>query len=81
MIMTSKQHSNGRQIQICSKKKSWSKSLCRSVSYLGDSHVALVVKILPDKAGDITDTGSIPGSGRSPGGRSRIPWAEELGRL
>ena len=32
------------------------------------SHVALVVKNLPAKAGDIRDTGSIPGSGRSPGG-------------
>ena len=31
------------------------------------SHVALVVKNLPANAGDITDMGSIPGSGRSPG--------------
>ena len=29
--------------------------------------VALVVKKLPATAGDIRDTGSIPGSGRSPG--------------
>ena len=28
----------------------------------------LVVKDLPDKAGDIRDEGSIPRSGRSPGG-------------
>ena len=30
--------------------------------------VALVVKILPINVGDVRDTGSIPGSGRSPGG-------------
>jgi len=30
--------------------------------------VALVVKNLPANAGDIRDAGSIPGSGRSPGG-------------
>jgi len=29
--------------------------------------VALVVKNLPARAGDIRDIGSIPGSGRSPG--------------
>ena len=32
------------------------------------SQVALVVKNVPASAGDIRDTGSIPGSGRSPGG-------------
>ena len=32
------------------------------------SQVALVVKNLPASARDIRDTGSIPGSGRSPGG-------------
>ena len=31
-------------------------------------HVALVVKNLPPNAGDIRDTGSIPGLGRSPAG-------------
>ena len=30
--------------------------------------MALVVKNLPANAGDASDTGSIPGSGRSPGG-------------
>ena len=34
---------------------------------LGASQVALVVKNLPASAGDIRDSGSIPGSGRSPG--------------
>ena len=34
----------------------------------GASHVALVVKSLPFNAGDIRDVGSVPGSGRSPGG-------------
>ena len=32
------------------------------------SQVALVVKNLPASVGDVTDLGSIPGSGRSPGG-------------
>ena len=32
------------------------------------TQVALVVKNLPANAGDVRDTGSIPGSGRSPGG-------------
>ena len=31
------------------------------------SQVELVVKNLPANVGDITDAGSIPGSGRSPG--------------
>ena len=34
---------------------------------LGASQVVLVVKNTPANAGDIKDTGSIPGSGRSPG--------------
>ena len=33
----------------------------------GSSQVALVVKNLPAIAGDLRDTGLIPGSGRSPG--------------
>ena len=45
-----------------------------------------MVKNPPANAGDIRDTGLIPGSGRSPGGRHgnhstmlarRIPWTEE----
>ena len=32
------------------------------------SQVVLVVKNLPANTGDLRDTGSIPGSGRSPGG-------------
>ena len=35
---------------------------------LGASQVALVVKDPPANARDIRDTGSVPGSGRSPGG-------------
>ena len=34
----------------------------------GASQVALVLKNLPATAGDVRDTGSIPGWGRSPGG-------------
>ena len=49
-----------------------------------------MVKNLPANAGDVKDTGLIPGLGRSPGGGLatlssilawRIPWTEELGRL
>ena len=39
----------------------------------GSSQVAPVVKNLPANAGDIRDSGSIPGSGRSPGGGYRNP--------
>ena len=54
-----------------------------------DAQVVLVVKNPPAKAGDIRDPGSIPGSGRSPGGgngnQSRIlAWripSEEPGSL
>ena len=50
------------------------------------SQVALAVKNLSVNAGDIRDTSSIPGSGRSPGGGHvihssilawRVPWTEE----
>ena len=56
----------------------------------GASQVALVVKNAPASAGDTRDAGSIPGSGRSPGGGHgsllqysclEIPWTEEPGRL
>ena len=54
------------------------------------SQVALVVKNPPANAGNVRDTGLIPGSGRSPGEGNgnrysilgwRIPWAEEPGGL
>ena len=54
------------------------------------SQVALAVKNSPTNTGDIRDMGSIPGSGRSPGGGPathssilawRIPWTEEPGGL
>ena len=50
------------------------------------SQVVLVVRNPPANAGDVRDVGSIPGSGRSPGGCHdtyssilawRIPWTEE----
>ena len=55
----------------------------------GACQVALVVKNLPVKVGDIRDRGSIPGLGRSPGGGPgshssilawRIPRTEDPGR-
>ena len=54
------------------------------------SQVVFVVKNLPANAGDMRDAGSIPGSGRYPGGGHgnplrilawKIPWAEEPGGL
>ena len=38
------------------------------------SQVVLMVKNLPANAGDIRDSGLIPGSGRSPGGRPGHPF-------
>ena len=52
--------------------------------------MALVIKNLPVNAGDVRDAGSIPGSGRSPGGGNgnllqysclENPMTEEPGRL
>ena len=52
--------------------------------------MALVVKNQPASAGEVRDEGSIPGSGRCPGGVHgnhssvlawRIPWTEEPGGL
>ena len=52
--------------------------------------VVLVVKKRPANAGGLRDEGSIPGSGRSPGGGMathsnilawRIPWTEDPGGL
>ena len=52
--------------------------------------MVLVVKNFPANAGDIRDSGSIPGLGRFPGGGHgnilqyfawEIPWTEEPGRL
>ena len=40
---------------------------------MGAFQGALVVKKLPTNSGDITDTGSTPGSGRSPGGGNGNP--------
>ena len=40
---------------------------------IGASQVMLVVKNLPASAGNIREVGSIPGSGRSPGGGNGNP--------
>ena len=42
--------------------------ICIQYELLWASQFALVVKNLPANAGDLTDLGSIPGLGRSPGG-------------
>ena len=57
-----------------------SKSLSNIINYnlvkglQGASQVVLVVKNLPANAGDMSDAGSIPGSGRSPGGGHGNPF-------
>ena len=38
-----------------------------------DSEVALAAKNRPANAGEVRDTGSVPGSGRSPGGETGNP--------
>ena len=61
-----------------------------SYQLVGISQVALVVKNLPAKAGDVRDAGLIPGSGRPPGEGNgnplhilswRILWTQEPGRF
>ena len=44
---------------------------------------SVIVKNLPDNAGDSRDMGLCPGSGRFPGGGNGnpLPWTEELGGL
>ena len=41
---------------------------------IGASQVVLVVRNPPANAGEVRDPGSIPGSGRSPGGRHGNPF-------
>ena len=43
------------------------------MSHKGTCQVVLVVKNLPARAGNVRDLGSIPGSGRSPGGGNGNP--------
>ena len=44
---------------------------------------SVIVKNLPDNAGDSRDMGLCPGSGRFPGGGNGnpLPWTEEFGQL
>ena len=50
------------------------KLLCEEdLCYLGCYQMALVVKNPPANAGDVRDTGLIPGLGRSPGGGNDNP--------
>ena len=42
--------------------------IVRNIPYYWASWVGLVVKNPPANAGDVRDVGSVPGSGRSPGG-------------
>ena len=43
------------------------------MSVKGASQVAHVVKNMPANTGDVRDVGSVPGSGRSPGGEHGNP--------
>ena len=64
--------SPGRQFDISGSIFLWNiMRLCRlkdSMKNRGASQVVLVIKNPPANAGDLRDMGSIPGSGRSPGG-------------
>ena len=51
----------------------WDCLVVPKLSQTGASQVALGVKNPPANAGDLKDTGSIPGSGRSPGGGHSSP--------
>ena len=51
-----------------SKRYSHRSGLSQLILVLGVSQVTLMVKNPPAIAGDVRDSGSIPGSGRSPGG-------------
>ena len=53
----------------------WHRNTCFYLLWLQlrISHVVLVVKNLPANSGDIRDTGSIPGLGRSPVGGNGNP--------
>ena len=62
------------------------------ITHFRDLVMALMVEKPPAKAGDVRDTGSIPGSGRSPGAGPGNPlqyscletpmdWTEEPGGL
>ena len=77
-------------LHICETEGHWYFQFFLCCLCVCDSQVMLVVKSPPAKAGDVRDAGSIPGSGRSPGGgtgnQSRIldwsiPWTEEPGGL
>ena len=48
-------------------------ALCGLLSPRRASQILLVVKNLSDNAGDVRDMGSIPRSGRSPGGGQQNP--------
>ena len=89
-------HKSRNAFPLCSQQNGWHTmcvcfflTMC-SIHIYGASQVALAVKNPPANAGDIWDKGSIPGSGRSPGGGHgnplqyscwRIPWTKEPGGL
>ena len=56
------------EIIILNKVSQKEKDKCHVLSLIWASQVAPVVKNPPANAGDIGDSSSIPGSGRSPGG-------------
>ena len=68
-----------------SESSTWNCCISNSfnVRYSMGFPAVLAVKNSPANAGDIRDMGSVPGSGRSPGGGcpGESPWTEESGRL
>ena len=61
------------EIIILNKVSQKEKDKCHVLSLIWASQVAPVVKNPPANAGDIGDSSSIPGSGRSPGGGNGTP--------
>ena len=59
--------------QFILKKGQYSSYICNPIFFPWSSQVALAVKNLPANAGDSGEAGSIPGSGRSPGGGHDSP--------
>ena len=71
-----------KHVKPLSRLNNHSKGICHLSPQMMASQVVLVVKNLLAKAGNVRDTGSIPGSGRSPGGEHGSPlqysWLENL---
>ena len=79
---TTKKPPATKHVKPLSRLNNHSKGICHLSPQMMASQVVLVVKNLLANAGNVRDTGSIPGSGRSPGGEHGSPlqysWLENL---